>query len=731
MRSLILSSLLLLALVIQGSVTVTIGTGTNITSGYTPDISPYKTYFKDGQDQILYTAAELIGEGLGAGNILALAFNVASADPGTLNSFTIEVQQTSATSLSGFLTSGWTTCYSTNVVAVTGWNIYTFTSPFNWDGSSSLVFKVCFDNSDYTANSQVYYTSSPSSGVHFYFYDDLPSGSGCDELIADGNVARPNVRITGQPGSSPILSVSETSLDFGSVFAGNTSAELSYSISGYSLSPASGNVTITPPAGFRVATATGGPYSASPINVPYSGGTLASTPVYVVFMPNIAGTMYTGNVTNSGGGATPMNVAVTGYCPCSSASIPYCQNFTESSFPTCWTQTFSGGLPSDRWSISNTATAGGTAYESKCSWIDAYGTSRLISPTLNTSGLSSVHMSFRQMYDDFNAGFNDVNIMVQSRFDGGSWTTEWSHAGGIGSSIPAEVRELDILVTGTVLELAWTVDGYHYDFNYWYVDEICVSTPLLHDVLTVSIDDIPAIITPGTTIAPKATVKNTGTTSPETFNVTMTITGGYSSTVTGVSLNSGAQTQVTFADWTPPQDKYTVQACTQLAGDLNSTNDCKSKPVTVKPPEKMYCYVAYAGTSALPIGPAYFWDNDPGNITSLAASTSVKSILAGTWANGTWYGSEYWDASPATGGGWWTINPVTGAMTKLADLGRSFTGIAYDLTAKIMYGIDWTGTTNNLYTIVPATGASTLIGTIGTGELLINLATDGAAISIP
>ena len=376
--------------------------------------------------------------------------------------------------------------------------------------------------------------------------------------------------------------------------------------------------------------------------------------------------------------------------------------------------------------MSNSATAGGTAYEAKCTWIDAYGTSRLISPTLYTSGLSSVHLSFRQMFDDYNAGFNDVNILLQYRFNGASWTTLWSHAGGVGSNIPAEVTELDIPVTGIVLEIAWTIDGYHYNFDYWYIDDVCISAPLLHDVQTVSIDDVPTIFTPGTIITPKATVKNTGSTSPETFNVTMTITGGYSSTVTGVSLNSGVQTQVTFANWTPPQDNYTLQVCTELAGDLNSTNDCKSKPVVVKPPEKMYCYVAYGGTSTLPVGPAYFWDNDPGNITSLATSTSAESILSGTWANGTWYGSEYWDATPAIGGGWWTINPVTGTMTKLADLGRSFTGITYDLTAKIMYGIDWTGTTNNLYTIVPATGAATLIGSIGAGELLINLATDGA-----
>ena len=226
----------------------------------------------DGQDQILYTAAELSSAGLGAGNISALAFNVSSADPEIINSFTISAQQISATSLTGFLTSGWTTCYSNDVTAVTGWNTYTFTTPFNWDGTSSLVFKVCFDNSDYTYSSQVYYTSSPSAGVHYYYFNDLQTSSGCDELTAPGNVARPNVRITGQPGSSPILIVTPTSLYFDYIFVGNTSVEQSYSISGSNLTPAAGNITITPPDGFRVSAASGGPYSPSPITIPYSGG---------------------------------------------------------------------------------------------------------------------------------------------------------------------------------------------------------------------------------------------------------------------------------------------------------------------------------------------------------------------------------------------------------------------------------------------------------------------------
>jgi hypothetical protein len=707
------------------SVTVTIGTGTNITSGFTSDVTPYKSYWMDGQDQILFTAAELSAAGLGAGNIERLAFNVGSADGATLNSFTISVQQVSATTLSAFLTSGWTTCYTSNVVATVGWNTYIFTTPFNWNGTSSLVFKVCFNNSGYTTNSHVYYTTTPYPGVHYYWANDLETSSGCDVTSASGGTYRPNVRITGQPNATPILSVTPAALDFGDVFTGNTSAELSYSLTGSNLTPVSGSITVTPPPAFEVSRSAGGPYSSSPITVTYTGGTLSST-IYAVFKPTIANTFYSGNIANSGGGATTVNVAVTGHSPCVALSMPYCQDFPDASMPSCWFQTYSSGLGSDRWTFENSTIAGGTAYEALCTYTSGSGTSRLISPPLLTNGLTSIHLAFRQMFDDYTIGA-DVTIMVQTRISGGAWVTQWSHAGGVGSNIAAELTEMDIPVSGSVIEFAWTVEGNHYDFDYWYIDEVCVSVPLLHDVQTLSIDDVPGIIPTGTTLTPKATVKNSGTTSPETFNVTMTASGGYSSTVTGVSLASGAQTQVTFANWTPPYGNYTVQVCTQLGSDLNTANDCKSRPIKVKSPTKMYCYVAAAGTSGLSAGPAWFYDTDPGTITSLAATTSTNFICAGTWANGTWYGSEYWDATALTGGGWYTLNPATGAMAKLADLGRSFTGITYDLTANIMYGVDYNTTTlyNDLYTIVPATGVATLIGSIGYDELLINLATDG------
>jgi len=271
------------------------------------------------------------------------------------------------------------------------------------------------------------------------------------------------------------------------------------------------------------------------------------------------------------------------------------------------------------------------------------------------------------------------------------------------------------------------------DMFYLLVDDISITEALAHDVGTVSIDNIGGFVPNTPPITPTVTVKNFGA-NDETIDVTINITDTYTSTKTGVFIASGASIPVTFDDvWTPTIGTWTVQVYTTLSTDMEPLNDTITQAITVKVPVKIYGYVAYAATSGLVEGPCYFYDTDPGTITQLGPTTTAEFICAGTWANGVWYGSEYYDAVyNFDGGGWWTINPTDGTMTNLApggSWGRSFTGITYDHTNNIMYGVDYddVNLVNNLYTIALSDGAATLVGTLtDVGEnLLINLATDG------
>ena len=90
--------------------------------------------------------------------------------------------------------------------------------------------------------------------------------------------------------------------DFGGQRINTASSANSYSLSGSNLSPASGNLTVSPPAGFEVSLdQTTWVANPATMNVPYGGGALASSNIYVRFKPTSVAS-FSGNIGNAGGG---------------------------------------------------------------------------------------------------------------------------------------------------------------------------------------------------------------------------------------------------------------------------------------------------------------------------------------------------------------------------------------------------------------------------------------------
>lgn len=110
---------------------------------------------------------------------------------------------------------------------------------------------------------------------------------------------------------TPTILVSPTSLSFGTIQQGANSAQQSYTLSAYYLSPAAGNLTITAPAGYRISLTSGSGFL-STLTIPYTGSTLASTTIYVRFSPTSVANYNNKNIVNAGGGATAQNVVVFG-----------------------------------------------------------------------------------------------------------------------------------------------------------------------------------------------------------------------------------------------------------------------------------------------------------------------------------------------------------------------------------------------------------------------------------
>ncbi|MBI5475251.1 MAG: hypothetical protein HY964_00775, partial [Ignavibacteriales bacterium] len=106
------------------------------------------------------------------------------------------------------------------------------------------------------------------------------------------------------------LQVDPSSISFGSIEVNGTSEEKTYLLSGDLLSPTTGSITVNAPSGYEVSLTSGSGFN-SFIVVPYSSGSLSATTVYVRFKPTIV-QIYSGNISNSGGGATTQNVSVVG-----------------------------------------------------------------------------------------------------------------------------------------------------------------------------------------------------------------------------------------------------------------------------------------------------------------------------------------------------------------------------------------------------------------------------------
>jgi hypothetical protein len=161
-----------------------IGTGTTAI-GY-----PFYTYYHDSRTMMLYTASEILGNGGAPGMITKIGFNVVSAASQTMNGFNIKMQTTTATSVSGFISTGWTTVYTgTYTVPGTGWRYIDLQTPYYWNGTQNLLIEICFDNTSYTSNTTVAGTSA--TGMTWHYHTD--GSAGCTMTGGSAQATRPNI----------------------------------------------------------------------------------------------------------------------------------------------------------------------------------------------------------------------------------------------------------------------------------------------------------------------------------------------------------------------------------------------------------------------------------------------------------------------------------------------------------------------------------------------------------
>lgn len=168
---------------------VTIGSSTFTSSSNT--ITPYRTWYEDGRSQFLIRASELTALGATAGDITSLAFDVTTAQD-VMNNANVRIAHTNLTSLTGFVASAFTTCWSGTHSPTVGWNTHTFTTNFTWNGTQNIIVEYCFDNDVWGSSSTIRYSSTTFNSNAFAYTD---GSTGCSLTINSTNSSRPNMRL--------------------------------------------------------------------------------------------------------------------------------------------------------------------------------------------------------------------------------------------------------------------------------------------------------------------------------------------------------------------------------------------------------------------------------------------------------------------------------------------------------------------------------------------------------
>jgi hypothetical protein len=197
----------------QAIVTLGTGTGSSSSSSYP---TAYGNYYYGARQQFLIRASELTAVGGTAGLIQSIAFNVTNTNSASPhNGYTIKIDSTTSTALN---TSGWVTTantvYSSSYTPVSGWNTHTFSTPFNWNGTSNLVVEVCFNNTSWNNNASTQWTTGVGFNASHMYYDDASGICGPSPQINSPtnatSTSRPNMRFaiqstvpcSGTPGAS-------------------------------------------------------------------------------------------------------------------------------------------------------------------------------------------------------------------------------------------------------------------------------------------------------------------------------------------------------------------------------------------------------------------------------------------------------------------------------------------------------------------------------------------------
>jgi len=149
---------------------IQIGTGT----GYNEEWD-YPTAYGNAsggaKQQLLIRPEEIFEAGGSQGFLLSIGFNVAAINSNvSLLDYEIKLKSVDITELNGMwdLEEFTSVYYNIAYLPYEGWNTHTFVQPYFWDGVSSILVDICFNNMENTTNESCYLTTYPYIATQYY-----------------------------------------------------------------------------------------------------------------------------------------------------------------------------------------------------------------------------------------------------------------------------------------------------------------------------------------------------------------------------------------------------------------------------------------------------------------------------------------------------------------------------------------------------------------------------------
>ena len=148
------------------------------------------------------------------------------------------------------------------------------------------------------------------------------------------------------------------------------------------------------------------------------------------------------------------------------------ESFSGSAIPTGWTYQNVGNATA--WTVSTSSNAGGSPNEMN-RWFSGGTLTRLVTPPLDTTGRSSLDLSFKHFFDTWASG--GLVLKIQTSPDGTNWTDEaWTVIAGSTNIGPETVttalaNNLNIATTYVGFVLA----GNLIYMDNWYIDDVTIS----------------------------------------------------------------------------------------------------------------------------------------------------------------------------------------------------------------------------------------------------------------